>query len=300
MQNISQVPTPSGCCGKTHAKIFEILLIVGFSASVAILVVNLVLTMFIFKYSDIIFFSEIGIAALNFICIIFSIILRVWRSNGSVLDLHYSSSNAISIIILVIIILNLICSLGEDALYYFTVPLLTMDEDDPEPSEKIEEIFEKIFNKEIDNTAYMDLEKNRTILKILPWASASFSALVQIISMIFIILIRKRIKYKSDFGIVSNIIQTQALQQSSQNKMSGNNTNLGLGSNNNKNNNIYEGNAKDVKTKKSKKKKKSKDEDNGMVVPDSDQIEIMTKKKKKAKKGKKKKNKSKDKKGKMN
>ena len=299
MQNISQVPTPSGCCGKTHAKIFEILLIVGFSASVAILVVNLVLTMFIFKYSDIIFFSEIGIAALNFICIIFSIILRVWRSNGSVLDLHYSSSNAISIIILVIIILNLICSLGEDVLYYFTVPLLTMDDDDPEPSEKIEEIFEKIFNKDLDYSAYRDLQKKKIIFKILPYASASFSALVQIISMIFIILIRKRIKYKSDFGIVSNIIQTQALQQSSQNKMSGNNTNLGLGSNN-KTNNIYEGNAKDVKTKKSKKKKKSKDEDNGMVVPDSAQIEIMTKKKKKAKKGKKKKNKSKDKKGKMN
>ena len=299
MQNTSQVPTPSGCCGKTHAKIFEILLIVGFSASVAILVVNLVLTMFIFKYSDIIFFSEIGIASLNFICIIFSIILRVWRSNGSVLDLHYSSSNAISIIILVIIILNLICSLGEDVLYYFIVPYLTMDDDDPEPSEKIKEIYKKIFNKKIDYSAYMDLEKNKTILKILPWASASFSALVQIISMIFIILIRKRIKYKSDFGIVSNIIQTQALQQSSQNKMSGNNTNLGLGSNN-KTNNIYEGNAKDVKTKKSKKKKKSKDEDNGMVVPNSDQIEIMNKKKKKAKKGKKKKNKSKDKKGKMN
>ena len=299
MQNTSQVPTPSGCCGKTHAKIFEILLIVGFSASVAILVVNLVLTMFIFKYSYFIFFSEIGIAALNFICIIFSIILRVWRSNGSVLDLHYSSSNAISIIILVIIILNLICSLGEDVLYYFIVPLLTRDEDDPEPSEKIREIAEKLFNKEPDENFGEKIEKNKTILKILPWASASFSALVQIISMIFIILIRKRIKYKSDFGIVSNIIQTQALQQSSQNKMSGNNTNLGLGSNN-KTNNIYEGNAKDVKTKKSKKKKKSKDEDNGMVVPDSGQIEIMTKKKKKAKKGKKKKNKSKDKKGKMN
>lgn len=296
MQNISQVPTPSGCCGKTHAKIFEILLIVGFSASVAILVVNLVLTMFIFKYSDIIFFSEIGIAALNFICIIFSIILRVWRSNGSVLDLHYSSSNAISIIILVIIILNLICSLGEDVLYYFIVPLLTMD--DPEPSEMIQKIAEKIFNKDLDYDEE-DFEKKKIIFKILPYASASFSALVQIISMIFIILIRKRIKYKSDFGIVSNIIQTQALQQSSQNKMSGNNTNLGLGSNN-KTNNIYEGNAKDVKTKKSKKKKKSKDEDNGMVVPDSAQIEIMTKKKKKAKKGKKKKNKSKDKKGKMN
>ena len=298
MQNISQVPTPSGCCGKTHAKIFEILLIVGFSASVAILVVNLVLTMFIFKYSDIIFFSEIGIAALNFICIIFSIILRVWRSNGSVLDLHYSSSNAISIIILVIIILNLICSLGEDVLYYFIVPLLTMDDDDPVPSEMILKISKKIFNKDVDYDEE-DFEKKKMIFKILPYASASFSALVQIISMIFIILIRKRIKYKSDFGIVSNIIQTQALQQSSQNKMSGNNTNLGLGSNN-KTNNIYEGNAKDVKTKKSKKKKKSKDEDNGMVVPDSDQIEIMTKKKKKAKKGKKKKNKSKDKKGKMN
>ena len=299
MQNISQVPTPSGCCGKTHAKIFEILLIVGFSASVAILVVNLVLTMFIFKYSGIIFFSEIGIAALNFICIIFSIILRVWRSNGSVLDLHYSSSNAISIIILVIIILNLICSLGEDVLYYFIVPSFVIE--DYEPAPKIKEIAEKLFNKnkKFDKNFGENLEKNRTILKILPWASASFSALVQIISMIFIILIRKRIKYKSDFGIVSNIIQTQALQQSSQNKMSGNNTNLGLGSNN-KTNNIYEGNAKNVKTKKSKKKKKSKDEDNGMVVPDSDQIDIMTKKKKKAKKGKKKKNKSKDKKGKMN
>ena len=92
------------------------------------LLVNLVLTMFIFKYSDIIFFSEIGIAALNFICIIFSIILRVWRSNGSVLDLHYSSSNAISIIILVIIILNLICSLGEDVLYYFIVPSFVIED----------------------------------------------------------------------------------------------------------------------------------------------------------------------------
>ena len=143
---------------------------------------------------------------------------------------HFFNNFTISIIILVIIILNLICSLGEDVLYYFIVPSFVIE--DYEPAPKIKEIAEKLFNKntKFDKNFGENLEKNRTILKILPWASASFSALVQIISMIFIILIRKRIKYKSDFGIVSNIIQTQALQQSSQNKMSGNNTNLGLGS----------------------------------------------------------------------
>ena len=96
-----QAPTQMPCCGSVNAKAFEILLIIGFILSTAGLTVNFILNMCIFKYSYSIFSLEIVLMALNVFCLIFAIVLRVWRSNGSVLTTSYSSSLCLSSVILV-------------------------------------------------------------------------------------------------------------------------------------------------------------------------------------------------------
>ena len=95
-------------CGSVHAKIFEILLIVGYILSFVGLVVNLVLTMYCFKYSYSIFSLEICLVALNVFCLIFAILLRVWRSNGSVNTTLNSASLTLSSVILVLTIIILL------------------------------------------------------------------------------------------------------------------------------------------------------------------------------------------------
>ncbi len=55
-----------GYCTKIHAKFFEIFLIVGFSISITLLTANLLVTMWLFKFSYFLFFIEIGIIAFNF------------------------------------------------------------------------------------------------------------------------------------------------------------------------------------------------------------------------------------------
>ena len=85
------------CCRSIHAKVFEIILIIGFISSLILLTVNLVLTMWLIKYSIYIFIIEIVLIGFNFIASILAIILRAWRSNGSVENKNNSSSYCISI-----------------------------------------------------------------------------------------------------------------------------------------------------------------------------------------------------------
>ena len=307
MEIAPQVPhNRVGCCGSVHAKIFEILLIVGFIIALIGLALNLVLTMCYFFYSDYIFFLEIGLIVFDLCCFFFSILLRVWRSNGSVLDQKYSASFCISLFILIFSIINLLGSIGEDVLFYFTIGYqfgsLSVHAN---PSRM--KIFEKIMNKfSVDNDDdepkfifIKNEDLNLKILKYLPWVSMNFNALVQIICLIFVLIIRQRIRFKSDFGTQN----TMALQGSSENRMNTNRnagTNLGIGSNNINNGNIYEGKVENMPKKKKSKKKKDKENGEPNQVPDSEQIDIMNKKKKKKKKAKRKKNKSKKKERKKN
>lgn len=300
MNNVPQVVVPNQtmCCGSVHAKIFEILLILGYILSIAGLAVNIVLTMYCFKYSYSIFFIEIGLAALNLFCLIFVIILRVWRSNGSVQSINNSGSLCLSSVILVFSIIILLGSGAEDGLFYYTISFLTGDIEkeisDPQTYLDRTNIFLKIFNKNEDmvkKDIFDKIEESKSkqqILRLLPWISINFNALIQALSIFFICIIRQRIKFKTDLGS-SQVVQTQVAQELNPNKTNSqrnSKANLGLSNNNG---NIYE----DIKLKKPRKKKKNKDEkENGLG--NSDNIDIVAQKKGK-KKNSKKKNKSKDK-----
>ena len=111
------------CCRNIHAKVFEIILIIGFISSLILLSVNLVLTMWLIKYSIYIFIIEIVLIGFNFITSILAIILRAWRSNGSVENKNNSSAYCISIIILLIIIISLLGSLAIDYLISYIINL---------------------------------------------------------------------------------------------------------------------------------------------------------------------------------
>ena len=118
-----------GCCPSVHAKTFEIILIIGFILSIILLIVNLVLSLWCFKYSYALFIIEIGLIALNFISIILSIILRVWRSDGSVHNKNFSSSNSVAIFNIVLVIINLLASIAEEVLFSFVISYLIQDLD---------------------------------------------------------------------------------------------------------------------------------------------------------------------------
>ena len=63
-----------GCCANVHGKCFEILLIVLFTLGAIIITANLILTRWFFKHSYYLFFIEIGLIALNGLCLIFTIL----------------------------------------------------------------------------------------------------------------------------------------------------------------------------------------------------------------------------------
>ena len=108
------------CCGGVHGKVFEVILILCFISSLILLTVNFVLTMWFFKYSTSIFAIEIVLLAFNFIASILAIILRAWRSNGSVIK-DNSSSYCISIILLLIIIISILGSITTDVLVSYII-----------------------------------------------------------------------------------------------------------------------------------------------------------------------------------
>ena len=79
--------------------------------------------MWLIKYSIYIFIIEIVLIGFNFIASILAIILRAWRSNGSVENKNNSSSYCISIVILLIIIISLLGSLAIEYLISYIINL---------------------------------------------------------------------------------------------------------------------------------------------------------------------------------
>lgn len=89
------------------------------------------------KYSDYLLYGVYGLIAINALSLIFTIILRIWRCNDSVLKNQSSSSKVISFIILILIIINFLCSIAEEVLYILSISFFfdygdDEDEDDEE------------------------------------------------------------------------------------------------------------------------------------------------------------------------
>ena len=296
-----------GCCSNTHAKNFEIILIVGFFFAISILIINLIFTLWWFKLSYPLFIIEIGMLAFNALGFILSIILRIWRNNGSVINANFSSSISVSFFLLVLVIISLLSSIAEEVLFSFVSSYLSIfykildilmgDSDENEGEledlanefEKKEKILKKIMKKNFDEKLFsfldedednnfedrVDKVKNKiTILNIVSWISINFNIFIQFLFLIFIPILISRIKLRSDYGYP--IIETSI--QSNQNRMLGQaNNNVGILTNdinNNINNNI-------IGQKKKRNSKKLKGEQ--VYSLKSEQIKIAKSKKKKIK-----------------
>jgi len=285
---------------KVHAKIFEIVLIIGFVICENFLIVNLAVNNWFLKYSSSILAFEVLLVLFTFFCLIISIILRIFRSNGTVFNSTYNISYYISIAILILVIINILFSVVEDALFYYVYAYMTISENNEEDYEsrlKIMKAFQKIMNKyngegralSNDDEGYYDdedyydgdeeendFEKKIKRLKALPWVSFNLNAFVQILAIFIILLLIKRIKDKSDYGI--SIQNSQ--QNTTQNQMV-NIKNSRTGSSDRKS----KGKSK---SKRLKHKKDSKRQNYLMIQePESDDQEEKLKRKKKGKKKKK-------------
>ena len=119
-----QISNNPGCCPHSNAKIFEIILIIGFLLTIILLIINLALTIWFFKNSHSLFIIEIGLLGLNALSFILSIILRIWRSDGSVLNSNLSSSNTVAVVNLIFVIINLLLSIAEEVLFSFVFPFI--------------------------------------------------------------------------------------------------------------------------------------------------------------------------------
>ena len=121
--------------------------------------------------------------------------------------------------------------------------------------------------------------KKFKMLKVLPWITINYNILIQSLSIMFIILLIKRIKFKSNFGSQQVIPNSSGLPISFQNP------------NDKKNNTIFKNNdatnVNDKHTKKSKKKK-SIASINISEAKNSDKLEINGKKRHKHRKSSKK------------
>jgi len=182
-----------GCCADTHAKYFEIVLIIGFVLSFILLIVNMILTLVYFKSSYFLLIVEIILIAFNFISIILSVILRLWRSDESVFKKNFSSSNCVSCLLLVIVIINLLLSLVEEVLYSFIQGVGVDKEND-----FILKILEIIMKRNGDDTNTSKSQEK--IFKLLPWIAFSLNNFVQFISIILDCILMGRINLKSHLG----------------------------------------------------------------------------------------------------
>ena len=271
-----------GCCPNSHAKCFEIILIIGFILSLVILIVNLILNIWYFKASDIILAFNIIPIGLNGISAILSIILRLWRSDDSVFKNNFSSSSSVAYLLLVVVIINLLSSITEEVLYsfiyndiYYRKKIVELAENGnwedqsilEKLGKKVEDngkIVEKLVTKEIDFEAIDPdkFENKQKILEILPWIALNFNNLIQFIMIIFIIILIGRIKLKNHFGFPQDDKNQSA------------------------NYKINDNGEIDEKSKKKKKKKKKDIEVNDMdaSIAGSDATKLKSKKKKNKKK----------------
>ena len=263
-----------GCCPSIHAKIFEIILIIGFILSIILLIVNLIISLWCFKCSYPLFIIEIYLIALNVFSIIFSIklnsnlILRIWRSDGSVYHKNFSSSNEVAVSNIILVIINLLASIAEEVLFSFVISYLSLILDilnnnghENENLEKKEKIFLKIMNKNYQkmfefggNQPENIFKKKMKMLKILPWIAINFNIFIQFLMVIFIIIIIGRINLKSDFGFAQTENNNQSVQNRMLNKKKTRRRSSGI--------KIVKAESDATKLKVKKKKKKKKKEKN--------------------------------------
>ena len=201
-----------GCCPDTHAKYFEIIIIVGFILSFLILTINILINLWFFTSSY--YHLGVGITpiALNFINHILAISLRIMRSDGSVLRKNFSTSSCVSCFLLVFILLNLLTSLVEEAVYILYFLIAIFAKRNLRESKIVKFIFMKIMK--MDENVEKNNKKEKKVFKLLPWVALNFNLFIQILNFIFIIILMGRIKLKSHFGFVRNYNN-----QSTQNKM---------------------------------------------------------------------------------
>ena len=119
-----------GCCPSIHAKIFEIILIIGFTLSLISLTVKLIILIWCIKYSYSLLIIGIILMALSAISLALSIILRVWRSNGSVFNTKFLSSFCVASINFVLVIINILSSIYEEILFSFVISIFIFYFDD--------------------------------------------------------------------------------------------------------------------------------------------------------------------------
>ena len=270
-----------GCCPDTHAKCFEIILIVGFILSLAALIVNLVLNLWCFKLSLYILILSIVSIAMSAISIILSIILRYWRSDDSVLKKNSSSSSGVSIFLLVLVIINILSSVAGEVLYFFIYNYYhigdeyisclnnnsdyTKCQDLEKKSENAKKIYYKILNK--SSKGKSSDEKKEKLLKLLPWIAFNINIGVHILMIIFIIILKGRINLKNHFGFPPKDNSQSSKSEIIINDKSIADKKLSKKKKKKKEENVIEfsnvesdvvTNLKNVKTKKKKKKRNSK------------------------------------------
>ena len=218
-----------GCFGNMHAKIFEIILIVAFIISIILLIINFAITFWVFKLCYALLLIEIGLLISNALSLIFSIILRIWRSNKSVIDKNLSSSLCIANFSIFLVIINILLSIAVDILFYFIysyfgfcLKILESEDPDDELYEKFEEnleIMKKImvndFNDKLFDEDEEDVNENINkikTLRIVAWIPLNINIIIQAISLLFIFILIRRIRSKSDYGL-PQIMNNQSVQK---------------------------------------------------------------------------------------
>ena len=129
-----------GCCPSLHAKILEIILIIGFALAFISLTVNLIILLWCIKRSYPLLIIGIRLIALNAISFVLSIILRAWRSNGSVYNTKFLSSYCLAIINFVLVIINLLSSITEEVLFSYVISIFSLNYSDDEDNQDISAI----------------------------------------------------------------------------------------------------------------------------------------------------------------
>ena len=199
-----------GCFPDTHAQCFEIALIICFAISCVLLIVNTILTLWFFKSNYVLLILEIILITLNIISIILSVILRLWRSDGSVFKKNFSSSKCVSCLLLVLIIINEILTILEEVLFY-----LKTNGSDSNTVLSIVKIIDKAKKKGYDVKSN-DSKKKILILKYLPWVAFVFNNVIQLIMLFLDCFLKRRIQLKSHLGFPK-----RNKSKSSQSKMLG-------------------------------------------------------------------------------
>ena len=133
-----------GCCPSLHAKILEIILIIGFALAFISLTVNLIILLWCIKRSYPLLIIGIRLIALNAISFVLSIILRAWRSNGSVYNTKFLSSYCLAIINFVLVIINLLSSITEEVLFSYVISIFSLNYSDDEDNHAILVIMEML------------------------------------------------------------------------------------------------------------------------------------------------------------